>query len=620
MATKLDLIKQNRESWMSYIDAARAATTQLGGNSNNSSWLGSSTDIKNAKTVKDAMSSIDALSSGLGSDIDAVDSWNPDAPISTIAAWGTWATTVSELADAVSPTAKSIGTTGTRTALTSTPTSSSTNTQWNTSTIKWGTWASTQSQETIIEWQTNKVVADAASTRATNDTIDRTQYEQQKLAAEAYALETDTELKRNKAATEELAKEEDRIQRQKALDEETNMRALQEKERAANEASIAAASTKAAAAERELQIANDVELQKSNVAFAKLWLTLSTAAATSAQQIYTTWVYNLSKLKSENAFKMANLEVEVARVEFDHTAVINEIINKSAEKSYTIKKDLNEEVFKLQNSIIDNRYDRQLKIDSAIDKYQNALKENELEVLEKMGKANDVLAKSVDNYYATLKTKETYAQTKIDTAIQAGTWGGMSPVAQAELEKAAWLPTWTVLNMQKSYVTNAVLKMTEWLPFTSSELASINQEASRLMQSWVNRDLAIEMTLRQNQKYISSMIKKVASGSWVATKKYTSKIMTDSVTNESYNILFDKDTWEQVGAEKIVVPSVSQKTTYDTKWWLAAAWKAFLEWRWVAGAIASWGTQAISWSKTEDVVTMVPLKPKAPTESNQWEY
>jgi hypothetical protein len=66
------------------------------------------------------------------------------------------------------------------------------------------------------------------------------------------------------------------------------MQALQDKERAANEASIAAAQAKAESAEREMMIAYDIELQKANVAFAKMGLTMSTAAVTSAQQIYTT--------------------------------------------------------------------------------------------------------------------------------------------------------------------------------------------------------------------------------------------------------------------------------------------------------------------------------------------
>jgi hypothetical protein len=66
------------------------------------------------------------------------------------------------------------------------------------------------------------------------------------------------------------------------------MQALQDKERAANEASIAAAQAKAESAEREMMIAYDIELQKANVAFAKMVLTMSTAAVTSAQQIYTT--------------------------------------------------------------------------------------------------------------------------------------------------------------------------------------------------------------------------------------------------------------------------------------------------------------------------------------------
>ncbi len=85
---------------------------------------------------------------------------------------------------------------------------------------------------------------------------------------------------------------------------------------------------------------------------------------------------------------MADLKVEVAKVEFDHTTAINKIINDSSEKSYKIRKELNDDIHAIKNSIIDNRLTRQANIDKAVDKYQNALKENELEVLDKIGKAN----------------------------------------------------------------------------------------------------------------------------------------------------------------------------------------------------------------------------------------
>ena len=94
--------------------------------------------------------------------------------------------------------------------------------------------------------------------------------EQQKLAAEAKAMETDTELKRFQIEKEQLAAEEDRIQKETARKEAANYQALQEKERASNEASIAAAQAKADANERELQISNDISLAQSRIAFDKL--------------------------------------------------------------------------------------------------------------------------------------------------------------------------------------------------------------------------------------------------------------------------------------------------------------------------------------------------------------
>lgn len=230
-------------------------------------------------------------------------------------------------------------------------------------------------------------------------------------------METDTELKRFSAEKEALAIEEDRIQKEKAAQDTANLAALQEKERAANAASLVAAQAKSDAAERELQIANDIELQKSNVAFAKMGLTMSTAAVTSAQQIYTTGIYNLSKLKSDNAYKMADLQVAVARVEFDHTKAINDIINTSVEKSYSIRKTLNDDIHTIKNSIIDNRMERQNKIDAAIDTYQKALSDNEEDVLDKMNKANDVMEKNTKSFYDTIKIKEDYANSKIDSVI-----------------------------------------------------------------------------------------------------------------------------------------------------------------------------------------------------------
>lgn len=387
-------------------------------------------------------------------------------------------------------------------------TDTSSTTQWNKSTITWGTfwspWANGKwTSQQVVEGQTNKVITDSVNTYDYNARVDKEQLDNQKATEEIRALETDTELKRKEAETKALAEEEDRIQREKATADAANLSALQEKERYANEASVAAAQAKADAAERELQIANDIELQKSNVAFAKMGLTMSTAAVTSAQQIYTTWVYNLSKLKSENAFKMANLQVDVAKVEFDHTKVINDIINKSSDKSYEIRKKLNDDIHTIKNSIIDNRFERQKNIDKAIDTYQEAISKNEDEVLDKMNKANKTLQDNVDTFYGNLKKKEEYNTSKISTLVSSGKWYAMSPIARSQYEKGAGLPTWTVARQVQSAIGTKIYTQAQqltglkWVTFSSADYNAMLTEAQRLAELGVPLDTAINQVVTQ---------------------------------------------------------------------------------------------------------------------------
>lgn len=633
MATKLELIQQNRASWMSYLDAAKKATQSLDVNSDanrlarlEASWQGwgrAAQNLQAKSATSDFLSSVDALTSWLSWDISATESGNPDAPISTIAAWTTWAKTVSQLASVVSPTAQAIWPTATRSALTSTPqsTSNTTNSQGNSSTITWGSfWVGSNGKQTtqqVAEWQTNRVLWDAVNNYDTNNTLDRTQYEQQKIAAEAKAMETDTELKRFQMEKEQLAQQEDANQKLAAQQEASNMKALQEKERAANEASVAAAQAKADAAERELQIANDIELQKSNVAFAKMGLTLSTAAVTSAQQIYTTWIYNLSKLKSENAFQLADLQVAVAKVEFDHTKVINDIINKSSDKSYEIRKKLNDDIHTIKNSIIDNRFERQKNIDKAIDTYQEAISNNEEEVLNKMNKANAVLQWNVDAFYSSLKVSEWFNQNKIDKYVESWMWGKLTPAERTSLERKAWIQPWTTDSWLRGTVVQSLMKELSDIPWLSSwELSQVSEEAMRLINTWVQKDLAIQMALRQNPKYLQSLVKKTkwSGSSWSSSStatQYTRQVYQDKESNLAYNLLFDKKTWQYAWAELITVPELYNKTSYDTKWWLAAAWESFMNWWWIAWAVIAWLSQANKWATTTQAVRQVPLKPNA---------
>ena len=381
--------------------------------------------------------------------------------------------------------------------------------QWNSSSVAWwwtGGTSTPKDSATATQDTTNKVINETTSQYEANKKIDQNQYENQRLAAEAYAMETDTELKRFELEKSKLAAEEDARIKAKAANDAANLQVLQQKEREANEAAVAAAKAKADAQEREMQIANDIELQKSNVAFAKLWLNLSTAAVTQAQQIYTTWIYNLAKLKTENAFKLADLQVSVAKVEFDHTAKINDIINKSAEDSYNIRKKLSDEIHTIKNSITMNRLERQQMIDKAVDDYQEAIYNNQDKVMSSISKANDTLSDQIKSYYETLSVKEKYNSEKIDTLITSGKWYAMTPYAQTQYEKGAGLPTWTVARKinavigSKIYTQAQELTWLKWITFNSGTYSLMITEAQNLTQSGVPFETAINQVI---SKYIN---------------------------------------------------------------------------------------------------------------------
>lgn len=436
---------------------------------------------------------------------------------------------------------------------------STTNTQGNSSTVTWGgygTWGTSTVNPTnknwLIEGKTNQVLGDVMNNYDKNKTLDNTQLEETKLAVEVNAMEVDTELKRKQLEDIDLAKEEDRIQKQKAADDANNLMALQEKERARNEASIAMAESKSEAAERELAIANDVELQKSNVAFAKLGLTLSTAAATSAQQIYTTWVYNLSKLKSENAYANANLRVEVAKVEFDHTTAVNKIINDSSSKSYTIRKTLNDDINKINNSIIDNRLSRVEKLNAVMDKYQKEVETNEENTLKLIKGAATTLDDITKSMYDTLKTKESFGQDKINTVATNGKWFTMTPAEKIKYEQTAWLPKGTVNSQIKASIGKWVVKELEGVAnLSAGKINWVIDEALKLMDTWAyGMEAAIAVALTNSPEYqtqlkLAQAKKNKVGGSW--GKASTKAWFVDTVKWDDgkwYNRYKDPTTWK----------------------------------------------------------------------------
>ncbi len=107
------------------------------------------------------------------------------------------------------------------------------------------------------------------------------------------------------------------------------------------------------------------------------------------------------------------MQEKVAKTEFDHATAINKIIRDSEEKTYTIRKALNEEVYKIKNNIAKTNLDKQTAISKATDNYIKARDENEASVIKKMTDASEAIIKKSDAIFDVLKKKEDYANTHI---------------------------------------------------------------------------------------------------------------------------------------------------------------------------------------------------------------
>jgi hypothetical protein len=124
-----------------------------------------------------------------------------------------------------------------------------------------------------------------------------------------------------------------------------------------------------------MQIQNEIWLQRSSIAFAKLWLAFSGAAINTATQIFDTWVYNLAKLRTWNAKDYADLQVKVNATAFTHKQAINKIIADNSEAVFKSKERLREFIWGAQNNILNNKAQTQKSIQDAIDKATNPVEE-----------------------------------------------------------------------------------------------------------------------------------------------------------------------------------------------------------------------------------------------------
>lgn len=287
----------------------------------------------------------------------------------------------------------------------------------------------------------------------------------------------------------------------KEKEEEVNaLRIAQEKEDVSNTASRALLESKNASAEREMEIANDIELQKSTIAFAKLGLSFSGAAINTAQQIYTTWVYKLAELKTKNAYNIADFDRKVADTQFSHTQAIQKIIHSASDEEFKSKERLREFIWNAQSNLLMSRKDSQKAIQSAIDTYKKERQEREDKLYSDMKKANDEVSTSIKEMQKTIQNDEETTRKRIDLLQSNGQWNSLSPIQQVELEKRAWLPpgtSWNTLIAKTTQGISSLLKAQygKAIGLTPNILSRMHTEVQRLSKLCYPLNTAMQMAV-----------------------------------------------------------------------------------------------------------------------------
>lgn len=356
-------------------------------------------------------------------------------------------------------------------------------------------------------------------------------------------------------------------------EEVSALKLLQSSETDANKAEAAYLKAKNEKAEQEAATANEVAMLQSNVAFSKLWLAFSWAAINTSQKIFTDWVTSLSELKTRNASNLANLNVKINSIAFEHTQAISKLIQDTAEKEFNSKERLREFIGSSQNNILLGKKESQKAIQDAISIYKSESQAREDKLYSDMNSANDRLKSSVEDIQKAVIVEETNWKLQIDAAVNNWRWGTLSPAQQMEMEKKAWLPIGSTASNLIQKVTQLVwdkIKAIAWkdvsVPIAVMNL--IQAEIQRAMKLGMSMSLATEQAIAKYKDKIP----------WVKLAETAEK---------------NKITQAQLKSEAEIA-----KLKSETEENLAQAWKATAE----AWKVRSWGGGW--WAKSSKVTTI----------------
>ena len=256
-------------------------------------------------------------------------------------------------------------------------------------------------------------------------------------AEDTYAKEQETLANTRKTqleneAAEKIAVETDSFNRYKAI-EDTSFAKQKEYDAAA----IAAAQAKAIEAENAAEVQNDVARQQAAVSLNKLGLVMSTAGINLIQSTHAQGALKLAALRSENAFKVAGLQIDANKAETAHALKINSAIDTAKRNTVSYKETASEKIYAIQNDLTKTKLEKDRAISKLKDDYYDFRVKTKKDIYDVTLKANEDLAKETERLQKMVDAKKAEAKKEASSLISSGKWQSMTPTQKAYYEQRA---------------------------------------------------------------------------------------------------------------------------------------------------------------------------------------
>lgn len=416
-------------------------------------------------------------------------------------------------------------------------------------------------------WDVNKDIEDRTKEMNNRDAEDKAYLWDKTEAAITEQAKKDAIVKENDAKLANLEAE----QKALVIKQEAEQLKILKAQKALSEKKIeqeaALQKSKDDKALRAADKANRVALLQSSVAYNKLWLTFSSWAINTSQQIARDWILAIADLQIQASYNQSQIAIKWEELALEYTSKMNDVINSATDKQIAVDKDTANRIYNTQNSLLLSEKEKNAEITRLTENYRNEKRTRADNLFSEIKNAKiDILNRTKEIEWE-MRAEEERNKAKIEDKLTSWEWASMSIEEKEKMANAAWTSVTEIdKKMDNAIQTTAYSKaksiMWDDFMFTKEENILVKEYVDNLVNSWVwleeAIDRAVNNVIRNNPEY--DKIKK----------------LKDAEYNKSLKSA--NSTWTWSWATKIGTSDMKQGS--DWKWY-AWTWTTWVStWLW----------------------------------------